>query len=339
MDTTGEQQQQQQQQQPPQQPLLTSTALSTTMSSITLGAPAPAARASATHMPRSGEMKTYDGSIGATLDEWLDDLSRISFFYRLPAEDTVRYAVMHLRQAAFQWWQALTEVERMAISNQDVLATRLRERFQPVSAERLARQQICSLTQGARNIEAYIADFRRLRALVPTMGEDDARYQFERGLSSSLREKLIMQDIVSLSQAITFVARVGNLQHAAQAAQSHPKGTIHRMEEEEGDGASTGAGSVESDAASAIKSMQLQLNAISQRLPPAATQRGGKTQRGGRGGRSNGGATERAFRGQVPGVPDEVVQQRWRDKQCLRCGEAGHASISCPNSISAASTN
>lgn len=63
------------------------------------------------------------------------------------------------------------------------MASALRSRFQPVTAARVARQQLDGLRQGSRGINDYIADFQRLHALLPNMAEEDALYAFERGVT------------------------------------------------------------------------------------------------------------------------------------------------------------
>jgi hypothetical protein len=67
------------------------------------------------------------------------------------------------------------------------------------------------------------------------------------------------------------------------------------------------------------------------------TQRGYQQQRGGgRGGNKFGDRRPPMQPPQIPGVPDDVIQQRWADKQCLRCGAHDHRSMACPNGVSAA---
>jgi DNA topoisomerase-3 len=65
-------------------------------------------------------------------------------------------------------------------------------------------------------------------------------------------------------------------------------------------------------------------------------QRGGG--RGGRGGQSGGRGGRFGMRSGplfVPGVPEQVVRERYHAQQCLRCGQGGHISHACPNAISA----
>ena len=91
------------------------------------------------------------------------------------------------------------------------LASALRLRFQPITAARTAREQLDKLQQGSRGINDYIAEFQRLRTLLPSMSEDDALYAFERGLRRELAEKLRVQGVSSVQEAIALAARVGGL--------------------------------------------------------------------------------------------------------------------------------
>jgi hypothetical protein len=222
------------------------------------------------------------------------------------------------------------------MSGTDSLAAAMRARFQPVTAARTARDQLRALRQGSRGVNEYIADFQRLRTLLPTMSEDDALHAFESGLSANLQEKLRVQGVSSVQEAIAMAARVGGLMQSAAAQQS--RASLHQMDIDDG------------QQQPPKEIWQALLNAMQQRDGGgglgAKTQthrgytherergggfgRGGSSRRGGRGGRF--GASGPPV---VPGVPEETVRQRLQAQQCVRCGQDGHRSTGCPNAISA----
>jgi hypothetical protein len=301
-------------------------------------APEPAASQSrfARKEPRSQDLREYDGASGAKLDEWLQELALARYLYELTAQEALRFAVSRLRGAALQWWLALDSGAQAALSSTDALATALRARFQPITAARAARDQLRTLRQGSRNVNDYIADFQRLRTLLPTMSEDDALHAFESGLSASLAEKLRVQGVSSVQEAIAMAARVGGL--IQSSAPQPSRSSLHHMDIDDGDGA---VASLDDRIAKAV------LNAMHARDnggmgAKTQTHRGYTQERersgsAGRGGARGGRGGRFAPRGPpvVPGVPEHVVQRRWDAQQCLRCGEGGHNSHACPNAISA----
>jgi hypothetical protein len=291
--------------------------------------------------PRAQDLREYDGAAGAKLDEWLQELALAAYLYELNAREALKFAVSRLRGAALQWWLALNADARAAMGDADALGRALRARFQPVTTARVAREQLLALQQGGRHVNDYIADFQRLHTLLPSMAEEDALHLFERGLRRELAEKLRVQGVSSLQDAIAMAARVGGLLHAPTVPHGRTA-AVNQMEVDDGDGASLGE---------RITQLQATLNAMqAQRAQGGAgaglgaktqTQRGYANDRGGRGG-ARGGRSGR-FGGQdgaarvpkVPGVPATVVEQRRAAGQCYRCGSSEHTRFECPNATSA----
>lgn len=296
--------------------------------------------------PRAQDLREYDGASGAKLDEWLQELALATDLYELNAREAVKFASSRLRGAALQWWLARDAAERAATQCTDALAAALRARFQPVTAARVAREQLDRLQQGSRFVNDYIADFQRLRTLLPTMAEDDALYAFERGLRRDLAEKLRVQGVSTLHEAIAMAARVGALTQAA-SAQPHQgrAAAVHQMDIDEGDGASLDE-RISRAVLNAMQPQRAQSGAGSAGLgAKTQTHRSYNAERnGGRGG-AQGGRSGRAAGGSgrpapvVAGVPAAVVEQRRAAGQCFRCGSGEHNSFSCPNAISASQSS
>lgn len=290
--------------------------------------------------PRAQDLREYDGAAGAKLDEWLQELALAADLYELNARESIKFAASRLRGAALQWWLALSSGERVAMVSVGSLAAALRARFQPVTAARTAREQLDKLQQGNRHVNDYIADFQRLHTLLPTMAEEDALYAFERGLRRDLAEKLRVQGVSTLREAIAMAARVGGLTAAhASAPVGRTAAAVHQMEVDDGEEAAL----EERIARSVLNALQTQsggatagLGAKTQthRGYPSERSAGYGGTRGGRGGRP-GGHSGGAHVPKVPGVPAAIVEQRRAAGQCYRCGSSEHTRFDCTQASSA----
>jgi hypothetical protein len=293
----------------------------------------------ATSRPRADDLREYEGASGSKLDAWLNELVAAVQLYRLNSGEAVDFATSRLRGAAQQWWTAQDAVTRAtAGASVDALGAALRSRFQPVTAARVAREQLFNLRQGSRHINDYVGEFQQLRAQVSDMNEAEALFIFERGLSAALQAELRRQGCVKLTEAVDLAARVGS-SAAAAAAPSAGRSSATQMETDSGGTTGSGEDMMRS-LLNALHSHNSGMGAKTQtqRGYAGAREQSGSSYRnrggGARGGRG-GGSGSRWTLPVIPGVPAEVVQQRWDAKQCVRCGGDDHRGIACPNSISA----
>lgn len=303
----------------------------------------------ARNQPRPQDLPEYDGAAGAKLDEWLQALSLTVGLYALNDAETIAFATFRLRGAALQWWQSLSAADKAASSGLAALSAALRARFQPVTAEQQAQERFFGLQQGGRHINDYIAEFQRLRALLPDTAEKDALFIFKKGLQPALRKDVNTAGYKTVAEAIALVARVGGLDAAAASAHTvHPSraAAAHQMEVDDGNGEPW------DDRDERIAQLQAQLNALTRSAPSSSSGVGAKTQtqrgyaserggglRGGRGGRGGRFAPPRPTTGADLGLPEHVVQQRREAGLCLRCGHNGHFAGRCPNNVSAGPGN
>ena len=278
--------------------------------------------------PRAQDLREYDGA-AAKLDDWLQELALATDLYELNPREALKFAASRLRAAALQWWLALSAPAKAAMTGADALGQALRARFQPVTSARVAREQLLALQQGSRHVNDYIADFQRLHTQLPGMAEDDALHLFERGLRRDLAEKLRVQGVRDLQEAVAMAARVGGLLQAPAAPHGRTA-AINQMDIDDGAGASLDD-----------RIQRAVLNAMSAHSSSgmgakSQTQRGyaQERQQGGGAGNRGGRFAPRAPM-VVPGVPEAVVRQRLDAKQCVRCGGDGHRSPACPNAITA----
>jgi hypothetical protein len=297
--------------------------------------------------PRLADLANYDGASGARLDDWLAELDQIAQYNALDAQRTVAYGVVHLKGTARTWWSTLDVGARQAIISHASLATALRARFQPVTSAATARAELYALVQGNRGVDAFIADFQRLSAQLPSMAEDDRVFQFTRGVRRDIADKLRLDGVATVTQAITIAARIGNLTDGtlrpAAGSYSQPLARLHQMDAME-----------DVDAPMQQTAMDARLNRLEQTMHQTLNQLqtfaaghagvGAKTQtkRGYQqshgSGQQGGPRPSRPFQPKmapaIPGVPEDVVRSRWDNRLCLRCGQGDHRSLACPNPIS-----
>lgn len=308
--------------------------------------PAPSARAAASEVssrfakkePRASDLREYDGASGPKLEEWLLELERAVRLFHLNDREAIEFGMSRLCGAALQWSLALDSTQQTALTDVKAFASALRARFQPVTAARSAREQLRGLRQGGRPVNDYISDFQRLVALVPGMNEEEALFAFESGLQPTIALELRKQACAKLADGIALAARVGGILTSASSSSAAPHPSrAHQME-------------MYDERDERLNRIEHALLAIGQQQQDnrglgakTQTQRGYQQQRGpDRGGRGGRGGSFRGGAGrslpQIPGVPGEIVAQRYADRQCLRCGDPNHRGVECPNSISSASS-
>lgn len=303
-------------------------------------ASSPDSRAGRAPQARLNDLEDYDGTAGAKLDEWLEDLERKASYFEMSDAAAVKFALVHLRGAANGWWKSLGEdTRRVASASLGALAAALRTRFQPVTATRMAREQLHRLSQGQRSMDAYIAEFNLLHAKVPDMSEGDARAQFMRGLRKEVAERLEEDDweAMPLASILAKAARIGGRMAGAAGTSAASRASVNQMEV---DGSSAATYSEEQ-----VRAM---LNAVGQQAPPQRSNpsagMGAKTQthRAYAGDRNRGSAPR--FGGparaplSIPGVPPALAEQRRAAGVCLRCG-GQHMARECPNATNAQPLN
>jgi Retrotransposon gag protein/Chromo (CHRromatin Organisation MOdifier) domain len=304
--------------------------------------------------PRAQELDEYHGAAGVKLDEWLEKLGRTCALYTLNDQETLQFACSRLTGAALQWWNVLPAGDRAAVKDRASLASALRGRFQPITTERVARDQLHSLRQTG-DVNAYIAEHQRLSALIPKMDDATALHSFEHGLRGDIAEKLRVHGVSTLNEAITMAARIGGLISVAPTRTSGPSqqglhpSRLHQMDAmEDTDESAQNQNAMD---ARLNRLEGLLLNAVSHHSFGSEGPQGGyqglgaksQTKRGYQQQSNGGGRSGPPRRGHpfqrrppptIPGVPNDIVQRRWDAHQCVRCGESGHQSIACPNPIS-----
>jgi len=154
------------------------------------------------------------------------------------------------------------------------------------------------------------------------------------------------QGVTTVQEAIALVARIGGLlQGSASSAPLQGRAAaVNQMDVDDGDGSASRLDRIEA-ALNALAAGGLGGAGLGAKTQTHQGYLNERSSRGGAGGRGGPRGAMRGGRGggrggarpppAVPGVPTHLVQQRWDAHQCLRCGQEGHTSHACPNSISA----
>jgi len=288
--------------------------------------------------PRLTDLANYEGAGGAKLDSWLDDLTQIAGYYSLTDDRAAAFGVVHLKGTALQWWNTLGKSVQATMQDVASLAAALRSRFQPITTEDTARSELYKLEQANRGVDAFISDFQRLCALIPTASEADKLFNFLRGVRRDIGDRIRVDGTRTVEKAIETAARMGNLTSSAPSGSgTHPS----RLQQMELDGPAVAVQDSRLDRIEATLHAIAQQNSFGSEGPAGGykglgaktqTQRSYRQQgQGGSGNRPSNRQQRPPI--QVPGVSPEELQRRLTERLCTRCGEPGHNSHACPNSI------
>jgi Retrotransposon gag protein len=278
------------------------------------------------------ENALYGGS--ASLDPWLATVRKYAEYYGVAdGEPRVAYAAAHLKEAALQWWQTLA----VRPVTWDALVVALRARFQPVTTAEMARARLRALTQGRGSVQAYVATFNALLALIPDMDVGSRVFAFVQGLNGPVLAHVDEVEHSSLESAIERAVRFG----ARQARSAGFSGAGHGAPMEldvlgiEGLEPDNTAGSDSSDRSPGVPHQQ---------QPPAPADRPVSYSElhallaaftsSGRNSNNNRNRQQQPRRRGPPVIPhlsEEQVRAYMDAGKCFGCGSTEHRSRQCPN--------
>ena len=276
---------------------------------------------------RVAPLPYYSGD-GQTLDEWIATLTQQQRYYEMASEgEAIRYAVVHLRGAASDWFGHLNAVPTTMAE----LITLMKARFQPITAEEVARGRLHELEQGKQSINDYISSFRRIIISIPSMDTNSLMYAFQRGLRPALQVVIKTQMPRSLEEAISLAARVGsNMQNGSsssssshQAASSNESMDLSVAEYQQYEDKNE-----EEESIPKISISQVQLNAIISALSAKGRNNGsGSDERGAQG--ASGGYKPAKGLPTIRGLTETQVKEYMDANKCFNCGKPGHGSRFC----------
>ena len=161
--------------------------------------------------PFSGER----GVDGQDVEVWA--FGADNFFNLSPPtsdQQRIAYAVTRLEKTALQWWLYQTQ---LAARGGPALPTTWRQwvaalitRFQPINAERVARDRLSSITQTG-SVGAYAAAFQKLLMRVTDLPDTQVLHFFLHGLQPAVKRQLLFNPPTSLSAAINDAERAASV--------------------------------------------------------------------------------------------------------------------------------
>lgn len=133
----------------------------------------------------------------------------------------IAYAVARLEKTALQWWQyqvlaAARGGAPLPTTWQQFVAA-LIARFQPINAERAARDRLMSITQSG-SVAAYASTFQKLLMRVTDLPAAQVLHFFVHGLQPAVKRELLFRPPPDLATAIIDAERV-----ASVLAQTQPR--------------------------------------------------------------------------------------------------------------------
>ena len=260
----------------------------------------------------------YDGST-PLLEEWLAKMRQQFDYYKYTTDaDCVHAAAASIAGPALDWWH-----QRLADRDQPTtmmaFAEALRERFQPITTERVARNELATLTQGRSDINAYVARFFTLIGRIPEMDPKSQLHAFERGLNENLYKQLQAMHPETLKEAIGLAVRMGTHSHRG----------ISRNEDMDLNGLG-GDGGPPSDEQKypELPVTRTELYALMAANNKKRGQRSWADQRGAQG--ASGGFQGHRGLPTVTGLDAAQVKKYMDEGRCFSCNQTGHLSRDCP---------
>ncbi|XP_020686424.1 uncharacterized protein LOC110102428 [Dendrobium catenatum] len=156
----------------------------------------------------------FDGKLH--IEDYLDWERAVETFIdymEIPPEKQVKYVACRLRGGASAWWMQIQQSRRREgkgpVRNWYRLKQLLRGHYLPTDYEQMLYHQYQHCAQGSRSVSDYTEEFYRLSArnnLNETENQLVARYIG--GLRDTIQDKLELNSVWSVSQAVNFALKV-----------------------------------------------------------------------------------------------------------------------------------
>jgi hypothetical protein len=276
-------------------------------------------------------LSKFNGEIGAALEVWKRELESHFDYYSQSnistEEERLRYAVVHLGDAARTWWNSVRDANK--ITTYTAFKEALNDRYRPVLAAQQARTQLRALRQLPRQLVSdYINSFQTLMAHIPDMSDADQVHCFTFGLSPAVGQKVRELTPAHLAAAIGCAVRFEGSLGIGASSYNLPICTASAP-----GGVSMDLGAVATDTsatAPGITPAEIlnQLNAVIARL--ASSSHRPRADKGKHANPTPGGKRTYAHP-LAPGMAPGVIHKRTMASLCIKCGESGHFIAECNN--------
>lgn len=295
----------------------------------------------------------FDGNRSNTVNAFLRDVERqcnypANALAFPPSHPHLRvdYAVAHLKGAAADWWDSLSQQTiDEARGSWDRFCAVMRTRFQPVQAAELARARLRVLKQKNNSVNKYTELFmRELNPIVHEMHTNDQIFYYKEGLSDRrIHDKIVENRPSSLEAAIELAVQweaqyargripfTGQFRSFARSTSSSNSFGAAPMElsaiAEVGEEAESGLTSSDltssTSGSTSVEQMLLaQLDAMQKKLASIERSQSESV---------SGNRVAALGNNRVPNRSKEDVARLMREGRCIKCCGKGHMKKECKN--------
>jgi hypothetical protein len=124
------------------------------------------------------------------------------------------FAQTMLQRNALDWWRFVEQQAMVGAATAPntwaAFGAAIVQRFQPVNAERMARDRLLTLHQTG-SVAAYAMEFQRLLLRCPDLSAAEQLHRFISGLKTTTQRELVLREPTTLAAAIDMAERVDHL--------------------------------------------------------------------------------------------------------------------------------
>lgn len=309
----------------------------------------------------AGPPATFNGvrtSDELAVNTWLDAMESWFTLAHIDADadsERIEIAAAAFRGSAQQWWAATRAADAAAVAAGGTTAidrwsgvmALLRKHYLPQDPARWAIQQLSILTSGNNaDVQLYTNRFLQFDLMiVGPRNELERLTTYEQGLPEGYRVKSAEKQHATLAAAIASTLALWNAKSIARGSShsSSRQGSATKLNntqvdfddcDDGSDGDTTSGSQVQITSSAAASASRNAIAKLEQKLDAfISSMQGGEGYRGRRRERQRQKEGARSSRSKTPGISDELAKQRLQTGVCIKCGEKGHFSRECTNSI------
>lgn len=170
---------------------------------------------------KAAEPSRYDGSVGSDPTVWLFQFVQYADITNEPVIRRAKLAATYLSGKAATWWMGLVSQQPNGDSNLitwDMFKDGLTAMFQPVNAKKMARDKLAVLTQ-THSVVKYNSEFQSLCIQISDISESEKLDRYVRGLKSAIREKVELDEPLTLAHAMSKAQRIDSITYHSRSIQ------------------------------------------------------------------------------------------------------------------------